>query len=186
LTNKKYGGRVATNLRSRIRSVPDFPKEGIVFRDITTLLKDADSFREAVRTFVDHYRDQGIQKVVAIESRGFILGAVLAHQLRAGFVPVRKPGKLPWRTLHQEYLLEYGSDAVEIHEDALSPGERVLVHDDLLATGGTAAATSELVQRLGGTIAGFSFLIELAFLKGREKLKGYDVFSILRFDSEEE
>lgn len=170
-------------LRS-IRSVPDFPKKGIVFRDITTLLKDPVAFTRAADILADRYKDAGIDKVVSVESRGYILGAVLAYRLRAGFVPVRKPGKLPAQTIREEYKLEYGSDAVEVHTDALKKGERVLLHDDLLATGGTIAATCKLVERLGGVIAGVSFLIELRFLKGRDRLQGYDVFSIVEYDTE--
>ncbi|MCC6396759.1 MAG: adenine phosphoribosyltransferase [Bacteroidetes bacterium] len=170
-------------LRS-IRSVPDFPKKGIVFRDITTLLKDPVAFTRAADILVDRYKDAGIEKVVSVESRGYILGAVLAYRLHAGFVPVRKPGKLPAQTIREEYKLEYGSDAVEVHTDALRKGERVLLHDDLLATGGTIEATCKLVERLGGVIAGVSFLIELRFLKGRDRLQAYDVFSILKYDTE--
>jgi adenine phosphoribosyltransferase len=171
-------------LRSYIRSVPDFPKKGIVFRDITPLLKDPEAFCRATTMFIDRYAGRGIQKVVSIESRGFILGSVIAHELQAGFVPVRKPGKLPWKTIGQEYTLEYGSDSIEIHQDAISPGDVVLIHDDLLATGGTAIATCRLVERLGGRIAELSFLIELGFLNGRQKLAGYDVFSVLRYETE--
>jgi len=170
-------------LRS-IRSVPDFPKKGIVFRDITTLLKDPATFARAADVLTERYRDAAIEKVVSVESRGYILGAVLAYRLHAGFVPVRKPGKLPAQTIREEYQLEYGSDALEIHTDALRKGERVLVHDDLLATGGTIEATCRLVERLGGKIVGVSFLIELSFLKGRNRLKSHDVFSIVQFDSE--
>jgi adenine phosphoribosyltransferase len=171
-------------LASSIRSVPDFPKKGIVFRDITTLLKDPAALREAVDTFSEHYRNEKIGKVVCVESRGFILGAALALKLDAGFVPIRKRGKLPAQTLQQEYSLEYGTDVIEIHADAILPGERVLIHDDLLATGGTVSAACKLVEKLGGKIIGLSFLIELDFLKGREQLKGYDVFSIVHYESE--
>ena len=172
------------DLLRTIRTVPDFPKPGIMFRDITTLLKDKDAFARAVDMLVERYRDQQIDKVVCVESRGYILGAVLASRLHAGFVPVRKPGKLPAKTIREEYQLEYGVDALEIHIDAIQKGERVIVHDDLLATGGTMAATCRLIERLGGTIVGVSFLIELEFLNGRDKLGGVDIFSVLRYDRE--
>ena len=171
-------------LRARIRNIPDFPKKGIVFRDITTLLQDRAAFHEANDCFSNRYSNSGIEKVVSIESRGFIFGSVLAFRLGAGFVPVRKPNKLPSATIREEYQLEYGTDALEIHTDAIKPGEQVLVIDDLLATGGTARATCSLVRRLGGRIAGAAFLIELAFLKGREKLKEYEVFSVITYDGE--
>jgi adenine phosphoribosyltransferase len=167
-----------------IRSVPDFPKPGIVFRDITTLLKDKSAFARAVDILYEHYKHERIDKVVSIESRGYVLGAVLAYRMNAGFVPIRKPGKLPAETLREEYTLEYGTDAVEMHADAIRRGERVLVHDDLLATGGTAQAACKLVERAGGIIISVSFLIELSFLKGRERLPKHDIFSILRYDSE--
>ncbi len=172
------------DLIDSIRSVPDFPKKGIVFRDITTLLKDPKAFAQALDMFVQHYKGAKIDKVVGVESRGFIFGAALAHELGAGFVPIRKPGKLPAPTLRQEYELEYGTDAMEIHKDAIAPGERVLLHDDLLATGGTMLAATELVERLKGTIVGISFLIELSFLGGRKNLAGYDIFSIIKYESE--
>jgi adenine phosphoribosyltransferase len=171
-------------LKDRIRSVPDFPKKGIVFRDITTLLKDGAAFREAVDILFDHYADARIAKVVSVESRGFILGAPLAYRLGAGFVPVRKPGKLPAAKIRQEYALEYGTDAVEIHNDAIVPGERVLVLDDLLATGGTMLAACQLVEKLGGSIVGLAFLVELSFLSGRKRLEGYDIFSIIEYSEE--
>lgn len=171
-------------LSSYIRTVPDFPKEGIGFKDITTLLKDATAFRQAIEELAERYRNIGIQKVVGMESRGFIFGSVLAYKWGAGFVPVRKPGKLPAETLSVEYELEYGTDTLEIHKDAISAGEQVLIVDDLLATGGTAQATVKLVDALGGTIVGVAFLIELTFLKGRIKLADYDVFSMIKVDSE--
>lgn len=167
-----------------IRNVPDFPKKGIVFRDITTLLNDPSAFQGAVKVFCDRYQSQKIDKIVCIESRGFIFGAVLAYKLGAGFVPIRKRGKLPAATVQEEYTLEYGTDSMEIHADALQPGNRVLVHDDLLATGGTVAAACRLVKRLGAEIVGVSFLIELTFLKGREQIREYDVYSIIQYDSE--
>jgi len=172
------------DLRTQIRSVPDFPKPGIVFRDITTLLKDTAAFAAAVDALEARYRSEHIDRVVGIESRGFVLGAALAYRLGAGFVPVRKPGKLPAETLRESYALEYGTDAVEIHRDALLPGQRVLLHDDLLATGGTMAAACALVRRLGARIVGLSFLIELDFLHGRDKLPGCEIFSLVHYDSE--
>ncbi|MGB9773127.1 MAG: adenine phosphoribosyltransferase [Bacteroidota bacterium] len=174
------------NLRTFIRSVPDFPKQGIVFRDITTLLKDKTAFHQAATALFEPYRSQKIDKVASVESRGFILGAVLAYLLNAGFVLIRKPGKLPAASIRQEYELEYGTDAVEIHTDAITPGERVLVHDDLLATGGTVLAVCKLIERLGGEVAGLSFLIELDFLKGRQKLQQYNIHSLIHYSSEEE
>jgi len=171
--------RVAA-LKSAIRDVPDFPKQGIVFKDITTLLKDARLFREAMDLFTDLCQRARPDKVVAIESRGFIFGAVLADRLGAGFVPVRKKGKLPGGKIAHTYDLEYGTDCLEIHEDALQRGERTLVVDDVLATGGTASATGQLVGQLGAELAGYAFLVELTFLKGRDKLQG-NVFSLLRY-----
>jgi len=182
------GGNMITlnhkNLKQYIRNIPDFPKPGIVFRDITTLLKDNGAFQTVTDILFEQYKDKNIDKVVGIESRGFIVGAVLAHRLGAGFIPVRKPGKLPAEKLRQDYQLEYGTDAVEIHSDAIALGDRVLLHDDLLATGGTMEAAAKLVERLGGLILGISFLIELSFLNGRQRLKGYDVFSIITYDTE--
>lgn len=172
------------SLASYIRTVPDFPKQGIMFRDITTLLKDAQAFRQAVEVLYARYEGERISKVICVESRGFILGAALAFRLQAGFVPVRKKGKLPAATIRQEYALEYGSDGIEIHKDAINAGERVLIHDDLLATGGTVTAACKLVENLGGTIVGLSFLIELSFLKGRARLGSYDIFSIIQYDAE--
>ena len=167
-----------------IRSVADFPKKGIVFRDITTLLKDRTAFARAADILYEHYRHERIDKVVSIESRGYILGAVLAYRLNAGFVPIRKPGKLPAETLREEYTLEYGTDAIEMHADAIKRGERVLLHDDLLATGGTMQAACRLVERSNGVITSLSFLIELSFLNGRQRLGNHDIFSIIRYDSE--
>ncbi|MBM4160554.1 MAG: adenine phosphoribosyltransferase [Ignavibacteria bacterium] len=171
-------------LAAAIRNVPDFPKKGIVFRDITTLLKDPGTFRETVDVFHEKYRNAQIDKVACVEARGFILGAALALRLGAGFIPLRKRGKLPAQTIQEEYALEYGRDAIEIHADAIHPGDRVLLHDDLLATGGTISAACRLVERLGGTIVGVSFLVELSFLNGRNHLKGHDIFSIIQYDSE--
>jgi adenine phosphoribosyltransferase len=167
-----------------IRNVPDFPKKGIVFRDITTLLKDRQAFATAIDAFFERYKTARIDKVVSVESRGFVFGAPLAYRLHAGFVPVRKPGKLPAPTIKQEYALEYGTDAVEIHQDAITSGERVLLLDDLLATGGTIQAACGLVRRLGGRIIGLAFLIELSFLGGRNRLSDYDIFSMINYERE--
>jgi adenine phosphoribosyltransferase len=169
------------DLEKLIRDVRDFPKEGIIFKDITTLLKDAEGFREAVDRLVDHYSEQQIDLVVAVEARGYIFGAPMAYKMGAGFIPVRKVGKLPAETLREEYELEYGTDAVEMHRDAIEPGQKVLIVDDLIATGGSAAATARLVEALGGDIVGIAFLIELAFLNGVDKLKGYDVFTMIQY-----
>lgn len=168
-------------LKAAIRDVPDFPKKGIVFKDITTLLKDPALFRRTIDLLAVLCGDRPVDKVVAIESRGFILGGVLANRLGAGFVPVRKPGKLPAKTLRASYALEYGTDTLEIHEDALKKGERVLIVDDVIATGGTAHAVGELVDRLGAKVVAFAFLVELSFLNGREKLAGREVLSLIRY-----
>ena len=168
-------------LRDAIRDVPDFPKPGIVFKDITTLLRDEVLFRRALDLMSVMCGDLAVDTVVAIESRGFILGGALALRLGAGFVPVRKPGKLPWKARRASYQLEYGSDSLEIHEDALKPGERALVVDDVIATGGTARAVGELVASLGATVVGFAFLVELGFLDGRAKLAGSEIRSLIRY-----
>ena len=172
------------DLISAIRNVPDFPKKGIVFRDITTLLKDKDAYHHYIDVLYERYKNHRIDKVIGIESRGFIAGAALAYRLGAGFVPVRKPGKLPAAKIRQEYQLEYGTDAVEIHRDAIAKGERILLHDDLLATGGTIQAACKLVEQLGGNIIGLSFLIELTFLQPRKRLSQYDIFSLVSYESE--
>ncbi|MEO5657558.1 MAG: adenine phosphoribosyltransferase [Nitrospiria bacterium] len=169
------------DLKSKIREVPNFPKDGILFYDITTLLRDAAGFARVVGRLSDFYRDEGISKVVAIESRGFILGAPLAFQLHAGFVPVRKPGKLPAEVYERKYDLEYGSNSLAIHKDAINRGERVLIVDDLLATGGTMAATVHLVNELGGVVVGIAVLIELVELGGREKLRDQHILSLLSY-----
>ena|SRR3990172_3382650 len=166
-----------------IRNVPDFPKKGILFYDITTLLKNAKAFREILDLLTAKYIDQKIDLVVGVESRGFILAPILAYRIGAGFVPVRKPGKLPAESVKVTYDLEYGKDSLEIHRDAIERGQRVLIVDDLLATGGTAAAVARLVEQLGGEVAGFAFLVELEFLAGRKKLGNFDVFSLLRYQS---
>ena len=167
--------------KNMIRKIPDFPKPGILFYDITTLLKDSNGFQQIIRDLTDHYRNEEISQVVGIESRGFILGGALASNLNAGFVPVRKSGKLPADVFEVRYNLEYGSNSLAIHRDAVEMGERVLVVDDLLATGGTAAATVHLLQQLGGEIVGCAFLVELLALRGREKLDGCTVHSLLSY-----
>lgn len=172
------------DLKSKIRTVPHFPKQGVMFRDITTLLKDPEALRHAVKKMKAHYSGRQIDLVVAAESRGFILGAILAHELNAGFVPLRKPGKLPSKTIRQEFETEYSTDAFEIHEDSIERGQNVLICDDLLATAGTAKAAVDLVEKLGGKVAGLAFLVELSFLGGRKKLEGYEVFSLIDYDSE--
>ena len=169
------------DLASKIRSIPDFPKKGIVFRDIMPLLQDPVALRQTIERIAEYGSGRHVDLVFGAEARGFILGAAVAYALGAGFVCARKPGKLPWRTVAAEYDLEYGTDKLEVHEDAIAPGMNVLVHDDLLATGGTAAAKCELVERLGGKVVGMAFIIELADLKGRDKLKPHDVFSLVRY-----
>jgi len=164
-----------------IRDVPDFPKKGILFKDITTLLQDGEAFRQAMNQIIKKYLDEKIDKVVGIEARGFILGGVLAYKLGCGFVPARKPGKLPAPAIREEYTLEYGSNILEIHQDSIKKGERVLIVDDLLATGGTALATAKLVQKLGGEVVAIQFLVELAFLHGREKLLNYPLHCLIVF-----
>ncbi|HIP97504.1 MAG TPA: adenine phosphoribosyltransferase [Anaerolineae bacterium] len=169
------------DLASMIRDVPDFPKKGILFKDITTLIKDPEAFQTAIDMMFDYCKDMPVDVVAAIESRGYIFGGVLAYKLGAGFVPVRKEGKLPAETIRVEYSLEYGTAVLEMHKDAIEPGQKVLVVDDLLATGGTAKATIDLVEELGGEVVAVLFLIDLTFLKGVEKLKGYDVYSLIKF-----
>jgi adenine phosphoribosyltransferase len=167
------------DLKEKIRSIPDFPKPGILFRDITTLLKDADAFQEVIEQLAARYAKLPIDIIAGIESRGFIFGAALAARLKKGFIPIRKPGKLPAKTYSAEYSLEYGTDRIEMHADAVQQGSRVLLIDDLLATGGTMQAACRLVEQAGGTVAECAFMIELAFLNGKEKLKGYTVFSMI-------
>ncbi|MER3418724.1 MAG: adenine phosphoribosyltransferase [Chloroflexota bacterium] len=171
----------AEDLRAKIREIPDFPKPGILFYDITTLLKDPAGFREAIDLMLEPYRGEKIDVVVGMESRGFIFAAPMAYQLGAGFVPVRKLGKLPAEVISVEYALEYGSNTLEIHRDAIEPSQRVLIVDDLLATGGTVRGTIELVERLRGEVVGLAFLVELDFLKGRERLTGHRVTSVIRY-----
>jgi adenine phosphoribosyltransferase len=169
------------HLKSKIRHVPDFPKPGILFYDITTLLNDRQGFADMIGALTAPYLGLGIEQVVGIESRGFILGAAVANRLGAGFVPIRKPGKLPSKTHREDYALEYGTDGLEIHQDAVRAGQRVLLVDDVLATGGTARAASGLVQRAGGSLIGLSFLIELNALRGRGQLDGHAVYSVLQY-----
>ena len=164
-----------------IRDVPDFPKPGILFKDITPLLKEPAAFRQVIQALADRYRDRGIQKIVGIESRGFVFAAALAYELGAGMVPVRKVGKLPAKCLREDYELEYGTAAVEIHEDAIAKGERVLLVDDLIATGGTLAAACRLIKALGGELVEIATIIELSFLPGREKIKGLPFYSMVQF-----
>lgn len=171
------------DLKKLIREIPDYPKPGILFYDLTTLLQDPRGFHSLVEQLCDHYEGKKVDIVVGIEARGFIFAPALAYRLGAGFVPVRKPKKLPWKTTAATYQLEYGSDSLEIHQDAVRPGHRVVLCDDLLATGGTAAAAVGLIRQLGGEVVGAAFAVELNFLHGRSKLPGIDVFSLLKYDS---
>ncbi len=172
------------DLKQRIRSIPDFPKRGIMFRDITTLLKDGRALRQAVDGLAAPFAGEGVELVVGMEARGFILGGAVAARLGAGFVPVRKKGKLPAETVEETYELEYGTDTLAMHSDAVRPGQKVLMLDDLLATGGTMAASCRLVEKLGGKIVGCAFLIELSFLKGRDKLRPYRILSLIDYERE--
>jgi adenine phosphoribosyltransferase len=169
-------------LKKLIREVPDFPKKGILFYDITTLLKDKLGFAALIDALSEHYLDEDVDLVLGMEARGFIFGPAVAYRLNAGFVPVRKPGKLPAATMKYDYALEYGTNTLEIHKDAIQKGQRVIIVDDLLATGGTAQATAKLAESLGATIAGLGFVVELDFLNPREKLQGYEVFSLLHYE----
>jgi len=171
----------AEDLRAKIREIPDFPKPGILFYDITTLLKDPGAFREAIDLMLEPFKDERVDLVVGMESRGFIFSAPMAYQLNAGLVPVRKLGKLPAETLTVEYALEYGSNTLEVHRDAVEPGQKVLIVDDLLATGGTVRGTIELIERLKGEVVGLAFLVELEFLKGRDRLEGRRVTSVVQY-----
>jgi adenine phosphoribosyltransferase len=172
---------VIVDLAAKIRDIPDFPKRGIVFKDIMQLLADDEALHETVERLAEFAEPRQPDLVLGAEARGFILGAALAYRLGCGFIPARKPGKLPWRTISAKYALEYGFDALELHADAIASGARVLVHDDLLATGGTAKAKVDLVEQLGGTVVGLAFVIELEFLRGRDKLAGYDVCSLIQY-----
>lgn len=173
--------KIVEELKNSIRDIPDFPKKGIIFKDVTTLLKDGKKFQEAIDCIVERYKGKKIDKVVSIEARGFIFGSAIAYKLGAGLIPVRKKGKLPHETNRVEYELEYGTDSLEIHKDAIIPGENILMIDDLLATGGTMNAACGLIESMGGKIIEVAFLIELTFLKGRERLKGRGVFSLIEF-----
>lgn len=169
------------DLKQYIRNIPDFPQKGILFRDITTLLKESAVFKDAIDRLINRYKARRIDKIVSVEARGYIFGGTLAYLLGCGFVPVRKPGKLPAETISLDYTLEYGTNTVEMHKDAITRGEKVLVFDDLLATGGTVQATCKLVEKLGGTVVGCAFIINLTELKGAEKLNQYDVFSLIEY-----
>jgi adenine phosphoribosyltransferase len=178
----KGGPGLHSDLKDLIRNIPDFPKKGILFRDITTLLINGEGFKRAVKIIADHYRDSEIDKIVCVEARGFLLGGAIAYELGCGVVPIRKPGKLPAETVQQTYELEYGTDTIEIHKDGISPGDRVLLVDDLLATGGTARAAVDLIEKLGGKLVSCAFLIGLDDLDGRNLLDNYDVFSVINYD----
>jgi adenine phosphoribosyltransferase len=183
--DRRYRGTIASNadwLKDFVRDIPDYPRPGVSFKDITPLLGDVKAFRYSVDALADHFGGHDVDKVLGIEARGFIVAAPVAYRFGAGFVPVRKAGKLPWNVMSEEYVLEYGTDSLEVHSDALEPGDRVLLIDDVLATGGTAAAAARLVGRLGATTIGAGFLIELAFLHGRGKLSGYDAVSLITYD----
>jgi len=171
-------------LEKSIRNIPDFPKPGILFRDVTTLIQNKVAFKKSVDLLAKKYKGKGIDKVVGVEARGFIFGAAVAHKIGAGFVPVRKKGKLPYKTISTTYELEYGTDTLEIHKDAINPNEKILIIDDLLATGGTVKAVTELVNQLGGKISAIAFVIELVDLRGRDKLKEYPVYSLIKFNGE--
>jgi adenine phosphoribosyltransferase len=171
-------------LKKKIRSIPNFPIQNITFRDITTLMQDGESFTKACDLFYERYKDKSIDKIVGIDARGFVFGAVLAYKLGVGFVPVRKKGKLPFETISEKYDLEYGTSEVEIHNDAILKGEKIVVIDDLIATGGTIAAAVKLVEKLGGKVVECAFLVELPDLKGRDAIKDHDVFSAFTFDGE--
>ena len=171
-------------LEKSIRNIPDFPKPGILFRDVTTLIQNKVAFKKSVDLLAKKYKGKGFDKVVGVEARGFIFSAAVAHKINAGFVPVRKKGKLPYKTISTTYELEYGTDTLEIHQDAIAPGEKVLIIDDLLATGGTVKAVTELVNQLGGKIAGIGFVIELVDLHGKDKLKEYPLYSLIKFQGE--
>ena len=173
------------DFKDKIRNVPDYPKPGVLFKDVTTLLKDGEAFKRVIDTMVFSFQDKQIDSVVSMESRGFMLGAPLAYRLGCGFIPARKKGRLPGKTVTMEYETEYSKDSIEIHLDAIQQGQKVLIVDDLLATGGTAKAVAEIVEKLGGQIVGFAFLIELPFLKGREKLSNYNIFSMMKYEAGE-
>ena len=172
------------NLKDTIRSIPDWPIKGVIFRDLTTLMQNPEALRESCDILYERYKDMGIDKIVGIDARGFVFGAILAYKLGIGFIPVRKKGKLPWKTIEESYSLEYGEGTLEIHEDAVKPGEKVIIADDLIATGGTIEATVKLVRKLGGEILECAFIVELPDLKGRERIKDCKVFAISEFEGE--
>lgn len=182
MDEKKSIYYVSDSIKSKIRTVPHWPKEGIMFRDITTLLKDPQGFKQTIDLLYDRYKDKKIDKVIGIESRGFIFGAPLAYLLGCGFVPIRKPGKLPAECEAEEYTLEYGKDKIEVHKDAIQKGDRILIVDDLIATAGTASAARNLVKKLGGEIVECAFIVELVDLNGRDKLKGENIYSVVEFE----
>lgn len=186
MTKATAESKSEAEFKAAIRRVPDFPKKGIIFRDITTLWKDGPLLKRSTDVLYEHYRGKRIDAVLGIEARGFVVGAPLAERLGVGFVPLRKVGKLPGEKVSESYDLEYGTATLEIHRDAVERGERILIVDDLIATGGTALAAAKLVEVLRGTVVGFAFVVELSFLKGREALEGYDVFSIVKYAAEEE
>ncbi|MBI4652597.1 adenine phosphoribosyltransferase [Candidatus Desantisbacteria bacterium] len=169
------------DLKKYIRDIPDFPKKGIIFKDITTLLINGKALKYVINKMAEQYKNDKIDAVVGVESRGFIVGSALAYKMGVGFIPIRKPGKLPYKTIKATYALEYGTDSIEIHEDAIKPSQNILIVDDLLATGGTAGAVVELVSKLGGNIAGIAFIIELSFLNGKDKLPGQKIFSLIQY-----
>lgn len=172
----------ANELRGCVRDIPDFPKAGVIYKDITPLLSNTEAFRSTIDLIADHFEGQPVDRVLGVEARGFIIAAPVAYRFGAAFIPVRKAGKLPWEIERVEYELEYGTDLLEIHRDAVAPGDSVVIIDDVLATGGTAAATIRLVEKLGGTVLGLGFVIELGFLEGRAKLAGHDVLSLVTYD----
>lgn len=174
----------AMELVNKIRNIPDFPQKGIIFRDITTLLQDAQAFRFVIDAIIDYFRDKDVDVIVAIEARGYVIAAPVAYNLGVGLVPVRKPGKLPAETISEDYELEYGKNTLEIHKDAIKPGQKVLIIDDLIATGGSCLATKKLVERLGGVVVGFGFVIELEFLKGRRLIQEHDIFTLVKYSEE--
>lgn len=178
---KDENEEAAMDLKSKIRDIPDFPKKGIIFKDITTLLKDKEALRYSINKLVEKYKGVKIDAIAAVEARGYIFGAAMAYELGTSFIPIRKPGKLPHETYSMEYELEYGSNVLEIHKDAVSGGQRILVVDDLIATGGSSKACAHLIEKMGGVVVGFAFLVELTFLKGRECLNGYEVFSLIQY-----
>jgi adenine phosphoribosyltransferase len=171
-------------LKDKIRNIPDFPKKGIIFFDITTLIKDGQALKYSIDEMADKYKDKKIDAIMGAESRGFIFGAAIAYKLGVGFIPVRKPGKLPYKTCQVSYDLEYGSNTLEMHIDAINKGDSILIVDDLVATGGTAKAMAEIIEKMGGNVVGFSFLVELSFLNPRKALEGYDVHSLVEYDCE--